>query len=246
MKSPLSMIRSGAVTQSRIPPMKQAVVQAALMLGSLWLAVPGVADAQALYRIVGADGKVTFSDKPPAAENNNAKAAAPVNAASVTARVPTGTGTALPFELRQIAVRFPVTLYTSANCAPCGSARALLLSRGVPFTEKTVTTEADVQALKRLSNETSLPFATIGSQQLKGFSDAEWTQFINAAGYPAASVLPASYRAPAATPLVAVATAATAPTTTVVANDGQPLAAPPAAPSMPVTAPVSNPAGIKF
>ena len=243
MKSQLSKTRCSAVAQSRTPSMKQAVILGALALGSLWLAVPSAVDAQTLYRIVGPDGKVTFSDKPPVLENN-AKAAAPVNAAaSVTATVPTGT--ALPFELRQIATRFPVTLYTSANCAPCGSARALLTSRGVPFTEKTVTTDADVQALKRLSNESSLPFATIGSQQLKGFSDAEWTQFINAAGYPAASVLPSSYRAPAATPLVAIATVAT-PTSKVVANDGQLVAAPSAPAPVPVTAPVSNPAGIKF
>lgn len=243
MKSQLSKTRCGAAVQSRIPSMKQAVILGALAMGSLWLAVPSAVDAQTLYRIVGPDGKVTFSDKPPALENN-AKAAAPANvAASVTARAPTAT--ALPFELRQIATRFPVTLYTSANCAPCGSGRALLTSRGVPFTEKTVTTDADVQALKRLSNESSLPFATIGSQQLKGFSDAEWTQFINAAGYPATSVLPASYRPPAATPLVAVA-AVTTPTTTVVANDGQLVAAPPAPPPVPVTAPLSNPAGIKF
>jgi hypothetical protein len=50
--------------------------------------------------------------------------------------------------------------------------------------------------LQRLSGDTSVPFATIGSQQLKGFSDVEWTQFLNAAGYPQTSVLPASYRPP--------------------------------------------------
>jgi len=33
----------------------------------------------------------------------------------------------------------------------------------------------------------------------------EWTQFLTAAGYPVKSVLPASYHAPAPTPLVAIA-----------------------------------------
>ena len=36
--------------------------------------------------------------------------------------------------------RFPVTLYTSTNCAPCGAGRTLLASRGIPFSERTVAT----------------------------------------------------------------------------------------------------------
>ena len=43
----------------------------------------------------------------------------------------------------------------------------------------------------------ALPFLTIGGQQLKGFSEVEWSQFLDAAGYPKTSQLPASYRQPA-------------------------------------------------
>lgn len=193
--------------------------------------------AQQVYRIVGPDGKVTFSDQPPATASN----------AKATATTPGGGGdaapTGLPFELRQVASKFPVTLYTGDNCAPCGSARAMLTNRGIPFTERTVNKAEDVQALQRLSGEASLPFATIGGQQLKGFSDSEWTQFLNAAGYPAASVLPASYRRPAATPLVAVNTPPAA-TAAAAAGGATPRPARPA--PTPVQAPVENPAGIKF
>jgi hypothetical protein len=114
----------------------------------------------------------------------------------------------------------------------------LLVTRGVPFTEKSVNTNDDVQALQRISGDGSLPFATIGGQQLKGFSDSEYTQFLNAAGYPATSALPASYRQAAATPLVTVAAA--------------PAAAAPAAPARaaaPAAAPVpaaASPSGIRF
>ncbi len=189
--------------------------------------------AQQVYRIVGPDGKVTFSDQPPATAGN-AKATATTTGGGGDA--PTG----LPFELRQVASKFPVTLYTSDNCAPCGTARAMLTNRGIPFTERTVNKAEDVQALQRLSGEASLPFATIGGQQLKGFSDSEWTQFLNAAGYPATSVLPASYRRPAATPLVAVNT----PPAATSAAGAAPRPARPA--PIPVQAPVENPAGIKF
>jgi glutaredoxin len=136
-----------------------------------------------------------------------------------------------------VAQKFPVTLYTGENCSPCQSARSMLTARGVPFAEKTVTTVEDSQALQRLSGESSLPFATIGGQQLKGFSDAEWTQFLNAAGYPATSVLPSSYRQSAATPLI---TLAAAPSATAVPALPMRAAVPQPAPA------AANPSGIRF
>ncbi|WP_296447658.1 glutaredoxin family protein [Rhodoferax sp. UBA5149] len=194
----------------------------------------GQAQAQTVYRVVGPDGRISFSDKPPAASDN-------ATATGVGGR-PVGVGgVALPFELRQVASKYPVTLYTSGNCAPCGTGRALLSGRGIPFTEKTVNAAEDVEALQRISGETSLPFLTIGGQQIKGYSDAEWTQFLNAAGYPQTSTLPAGYRGPAATPLVAVQKPAPA----VKPEDTQTPRAP-AEPSRPPVDTPSNPAGIKF
>ena len=194
--------------------------------------------SQPVYRIVGPDGKVSFSDKPPAEPSTKATPgkAATVNGGAVT-------GSALPYELRQVANKFPVTLYTGENCSPCQTARSMLITRGVPFTEKTVNSNDDIQALQRLSGDSTLPFGTIGGQQLKGYSDSEWTQFLNAAGYPTSSTLPTGYRQAAATPMVA-ATAA-------------PVAAAPAAraaraaPSEPAAAPApavtpANPSGIRF
>ena len=37
---------------------------------------------------------------------------------------------ALPFELRQAASRYPVTLYTAATCIPCDNGRQMLQQRG--------------------------------------------------------------------------------------------------------------------
>ena len=190
------------------------------------------AQAQQVYRIVGPDGKVTFSDLPPPVSSS----ARTTSSAGSTSG---GAATALPYELRQVAIKYPVTLYTSENCGPCASARSLLTSRGIPFSEKTIATQEDSKALQRVSGDTSLPFATIGGQQLNGFSDAEWTQFLNAAGYPAASALPPNYRQAAATPLVAVAAAPSAASAAPPARPAAPVAAPPAAST-------NNPAGIRF
>lgn len=161
--------------------------------------------AQQVHRIVGPDGKVTFSDRAP--EDKKAQSTVLSTASGGAASNP-----ALPSELRQIASRFPVTLYTGESCSPCQQARQLLVQRGVPFTERSVNTNDDLDALRRLSGESALPFGTIGRQQLKGFSDAEWTQYLDAAGYPAQSRLPRGYTQPAATPLAPTkAPAASAP-----------------------------------
>jgi len=210
-----------------------AITALALVVAGL---LPFAAAAQQVFRIVGPDGKVTFSDKPPPASTN-----ARVTATSTEGSRGVATAT-LPFELRKVAGQYPVTLYTGDNCGPCSSARSMLTTRGVPFAEKSVTTNEDTQALQRLSGESVLPFLTIGSQQLKGFSDAEWTQFLDAAGYPKASMLPASYRQAAATPLVTVsAPAATA------AQPGTARAAAAPAPAPVAPGPTAdNPTGIRF
>jgi glutaredoxin len=196
------------------------------------------ANAQQIYRIVGPDGRVTFTDKAPL-ESTKAAPAPAVPLAGGTGAGGTGAGGNLPFELRQVASRYPVTFYTGTGCGPCISGRALLARRGIPFTEKTVNSNDDIEALKRLSGAPSLPLLTIGGQQLKGFSEIEWVEFLDAAGYPKTSQLPPSYTPAPATPLVAVqAPQAPAPR----------AAEAPAVPPPPASVQVApdNPAGIRF
>lgn len=187
--------------------------------------------AQPVYRNVDKNGKVTFSDQPPTA---NAQPAAPSTGSSIAAN------SGLPYELRQVTQRYPVTLYTGDECGPCGAGRSLLITRGVPFEERTVKTNEDIGALQRLSGQNNLPLLAIGSQQLKGFSDAEWSQYLDAAGYPKSAQLPSGYRNPPAQPLVALQSAPQQPAAPAPAVQPPP---PPAAASGPTP---SNPAGIKF
>lgn len=198
------------------------------------LLATGQLQAQAVYRVVGADGRITYSDKPPAASDNAATTGASGKSANAGMA-------ALPYELLQVVRKFPVTLYTSNNCVPCDSGRALLSNRGIAFTEKSINTVEDSAALQRLSGEVSLPFLTIGGQQIKGYSDLEWTQFLNAAGYPKTSALPAGYRNPPVTPLVTVQKLVPAEKA-----EGTPAQRAPANPTRPPVAAPSNPAGITF
>ena len=127
-----------------------------------------MAMAQSIHRIVGPDGKVTFSDRAP---DKDAADSVVSPGPALSGAAAAGTAS-LPYELRQVASRFPVTLYTGPDCAPCTNARNLLVLRGVPFSERTVESNDDVSALQRLSGNTTLPLGTIGKQQLRGFSDA--------------------------------------------------------------------------
>ena len=189
------------------------------------------AQAQTVYRSVGPDGKVTFSDQPPLTGQ------AQVSASTLGGGAAAAANEALPPALRQVVTRYPVTLYTTTPCAPCDGGRALLQSRGIPFTERSVTTAQDAAALQQLAGDTSLPLLTIGSQHFKGFSDGQWTQYLDAAEYPATSVLPANYRNPPASPLTNPPKPA--------APASKPVAKP--QPQAPSSAPnPNNPAGITF
>lgn len=205
------------------------------------LCVGGLAGAQTVYRIVGPDGKVTFSDKAPLDVTK-------ATAASAGSKLPSATEAGMPYELRQISSRFPVTLYTGAACAPCNSGRVLLQGRGIPFIENTVITQEDIEALKRISGDNTLPFLTIGGQKIKGFSETEWVQFLDAASYPTTSVLPANYRGPSPRPLVTAQKPRTGQSTNGAQANGDEKPAerePGVVPPLPASN-SSNPTGIKF
>lgn len=198
----------------------------------LVLALP----AHALYKVVGPDGRVTYTDRPPPADlgkpQPTGRERSPVSEAASASN-------ALPLELRQVVARFPVTLYTSTDCAPCDTGRRLLQVRGIPFVEKRVLNEDDAEAMNRLTGGRSVPTLTVGSQALRGLSDTDWHSYLDVAGYPKESRLPRGYQPPAAAPLVA--------------RDAEPKPPPAPAPAAPVentaaapVAPPPSPTGIRF
>lgn len=155
------------------------------------------AHAQPPYKVIGPDGRVTYTDRP-------STSAVDSRVSPLAAAAPAPAEVSLPLELRQATGRFPVTLYvTTDDCAPCTSARQLLRQRGVPFAERQVQTPDDVLALERLSGGRDAPTVGIGGQVLRGLTPELWNSYLDAAGYPRESRLPANYQYPAPTPLVA-------------------------------------------
>lgn len=164
--------------------------------GALALLALAALPAWAQYKVVAPDGSVTYTDRPsfeshlritPIGRNAPAAAVAEVG---------------LPIELRQANARYPVTLYTTADCLPCDNGRKLLQQRGVPYTERTIGSEEDALALERLVGARTVPALTVGAQPLRGFAEADWASYLDAAGYPKESRLPRTWPAAVPTPLV--------------------------------------------
>jgi len=197
----------------------------ALLLGGV--AVGAMAQT---YKVVGPDGKITYTDKPPAA--NQIKA--PTNGAAATAPGVAG----VPFETRQAMSKYPVTLYSTKNCSACDNARQALKRRGIPFGEYTVNDDTDFAAYRSRFGATTFPGISVGTKNMAGFSAGDLSGYLDAAGYPAQTHL-SGYSWPAATPLVpASARQGTS------AQDADEPAAPASAPA-PLVPPPSK-SGIQF
>ena len=166
------------------------IIRPLLLLGAsmVWLAMASSAHAQ--YKYVAADGSVTYSDRP-----------APPDARSVVGIRPNGALVAapedeLPFAVKQASSKYPVTIYTAADCPPCNFLKQHLAKRGVPFSEKILRTAADNTAFKNLGfSETSLPAVSVGSQKQTGFEAGALDGLLDIAGYPKSAKLPANYAA---------------------------------------------------
>src|SRR5574343_2000372 len=91
-------------------------------------------------------GKTVISDSPPPGKTKA------VSKTGVSAEP----GDNLPFAVKKAMEAFPVTLYTAAECtSDCKQARDLLNGRGIPFTEKMVQTQAEIDELKQLVDRKS-------------------------------------------------------------------------------------------
>jgi glutaredoxin len=212
-----------APTRARLRAIAPAVAALAM------LAVTGA--AHALYKVVGPDGKVTYTDRAPAGTPGQVTALKPGGQPAPEVQ--------LPLALRQVIARYPVTLFTTTSCKPCEEARQLLRERGVPFAEKIASSTEDREVWERTLGGPEAPAVRIGTQILRGLTPAEWNAYLDAAGYPRASSLPPGYEFPVAEPLSPPRPTATARAPSPEPPSPAPLAREPAAA-------VDTPPGFKF
>jgi len=153
-----------------------------LLLACLAIILPGSVQGE-VYRWVDRAGKVHYSDTPPPANIHDVerkKLSAPVTL-----------NEDIPYEAQRAQQNFPVTLYVTSGCGtPCDQARSLLNKRGVPFTEKSLNTQEEIDSFFKMSGSNGAPTLAVGKAYLSGFIEARWNKELDAAGYPKT----ASYR----------------------------------------------------
>lgn len=187
---------------------------AAAVLG-LALLVVAEAVAGQVYKWKDAHGTVHYGDAPPP----RVKSEVLNTGKQVPPQAPV-----LPYELARAAQSAPVVLYTTARCDACDQGRALLRTRGIPFSERTVDTEEDQRQLEQASSgKRELPLLLVGRRQIAGFQAAAWQEALTSAAYPRQKMLPPTYQFAAPVPAA-----------------GAPSAAPPTPPTRGNAAPAPN------
>jgi glutaredoxin len=140
----------------------------------LCLALSSLAVSAETYRWVDPQGRTVISDTPP-----------PGRARDVSKSGSGPNTDGLPYATRMAAENYPVTLYTSADCTKeCKDARDLLNNRGVPFSERMVQKQEDLDELKELIGNFFVPALKVGKQSYRGFEAGAWNNLLDLAGYP--------------------------------------------------------------
>ena len=141
----------------------------------LCLALSSACAVAETYRWVDPAGRTVISDTPPSGRAHSVAKAGASN----------GNTDGLPYAVKKAAEDFPVTLFTSADCvSQCKDARDLLNVRGVPFTEKMVQKQEDLDELKQLLGDAYVPALKVGKQSFRGFETGAYNNLLDLAGYP--------------------------------------------------------------
>jgi glutaredoxin len=159
--------------------MHRAAASIGGVLAVMAMAAAATAGAQErqVYRYTDTDGRVVYSDRPPAGEAKNLQAKR-IGANYVET-------SEVSYATRQATEKYPVTLYTFACGEVCQNAEGLLNRRGVPFSTVNVEDAQGAQKLTELTGEANAPVLQVGDKLIaKGFNDARWQALLDQAGYP--------------------------------------------------------------
>ena len=142
-------------------------MKAFFLLINILLFATNSVQAASLYKWIDKDGRVHYGEKP--AED---AVKAEQKKFSATA---SSSDDDLSYGTRKAKQDFPVTLYVAPNCVEiCVQARALLNKRGIPFAEKNILTNEDIDEFKAKTGGNSIPALTVGKSLLSGFQADRW------------------------------------------------------------------------
>lgn len=133
------------------------------------------ADAETLYKTIGPDGRIEYTDRPPA----DGKAAKTLNFADLPA-------TPLPESVLRYREQLQKSmhkrlanagksaaepqLFTAVWCGYCRKAKAYLAERGLAYREHDIDTADGQLAFAQAGSASGIPLLLVGEQRVQGFS----------------------------------------------------------------------------
>jgi len=154
------------------------------------------APAWAQYKWVDENGQASYGDQPP----KDARKVERLDGVA-SAQQSDDPLSILPFEIQRAAKNLPVVLYARSDCPACVDARALLRGHSVPYVERTIATQEDIEAFHRMGGQDMLPVVSIGHELLRGFNLTMWNDALAVAGYPQGVPMPQGWKWPEPKPL---------------------------------------------
>ena len=145
------------------------------------------AHAETLYKVIGADGKTTYTDRPPAdAKSTTAmqfsdapSTPLPDSVMKYQAELQKGMQGRLAQANRLDAIG-TVTLFSATWCGHCTKAKAYLRSKGISFQELDIDTPGGGRAYFEAGGKRGVPLLMAGGKRLEGFSGDAYDYFFAA------------------------------------------------------------------
>ena len=145
------------------------------------------AHAETLYKVIGADGKTTYTDRPPAdAKSTTAmqfsdapSTPLPDSVMRYQAELQKGMQGRLA-QAKQLDAIGTVTLFSATWCGHCTKAKAYLRSKRISFQEFDIDTPSGGRAYFEAGGKRGVPLLMAGGKRLEGFSDGAYDYFFAA------------------------------------------------------------------
>ncbi|MDP3032408.1 MAG: glutaredoxin family protein [Rhodocyclaceae bacterium] len=130
-----------------------------------------------LYKSVGPDGKISYSDQPPRQGQVvmtrtfevGPSTSLPPSAADQLERMKSAKTAAAPAA--------GVVLYSAAWCGYCQKAKAYLADKRIPYREVDIDTKDGLATFAQAGGGKGVPLLTAGTQRVQGFSVAAYNAF---------------------------------------------------------------------
>ncbi|MBI4986988.1 MAG: glutaredoxin family protein [Rhodocyclales bacterium] len=150
----------------------------------LLLAAPALGD---MYKIVGADGKVSYADAPPADQKSAKVAAFKVKSYAGAAVV--GSLKAQPdwaaILRRPIDVAVPragIVMFSTETCGFCKKAKRYMDAKGLSYSEIDVDKDARGHEEYRRLGGNGVPFFVVAGKTMTGFSESAFEKLLKGSG----------------------------------------------------------------